>query len=198
MRRSLSGSRDFLDNNLSCPPIILSVVEPGQANPPLVDPTTWSAGPWGPEVEGVQIRLSIEKTFHNPGAIPLLSLDVRNFGSRSLCLRLLNDGPTSFERKPWIEDLEIEVDGTWYQLVPNRWGEKTGLPLAPGNRYEDLHFMPEKSNWQSAAGQPPPLNDGQQHAFRVALTVQPADGGKPMRLVTNVLSPPSADKLSGH
>lgn len=168
---------------LRCPPAVIAVVNPGDDAPPNVDPTDWPEGGWGPEVNGMQLRLNA-KSFHNPGGkVPGLFMDLRNFGEEKM----------RFVRG--MENFEIEVDGVWYRAGVFRTGWVDVLPLGPGNRWQDVVWSPNlQLQWVDKDGNALAFGeDG--HTIRVAITVDRQDGeeGKRVRLVSNAIKPKPAD-----
>jgi hypothetical protein len=177
----------------TCPPMVVSVAD-AAGRVPDTDPMEGAAGPWGPAVDGMQVRINGDLSFHNPGAAAAhLSVDMRNFGKSSMSL-LLRSEPWSAPRGMLAtEAIEVEVDGVWYH-GSKTWGGTETTPLGPGNRYRDMEVMPA-NDWLDKVGKR--LNLGTvKRTVRVAVTVQPADGkGKPVRLVSNAVVLRSAAEL---
>jgi len=162
---------------LSCPPVVVAVVEEGKDAPPKQDPTTWPEGEWGPAVNGMQARLNA-KSIQNPGKAPSLSIDVRNFGEQKM---------------RWViamENFEIEVDGVWYRSKVFRTGWVDVRPFGPGNRWQDVRWVPHEAfDWRDEEGNKLVFGEGGQRV-RLAFHVDPQDGefGNRQRLVTNTIT----------
>jgi hypothetical protein len=82
------------------------------------------ASGWGEPVEGVSVRLQVDKTFWELPAMPILRASVRNQGREILL--------TAQTQQPG----ELEVDGVWYSW----WNpyQVTRKPLAPGESFGNI------------------------------------------------------------
>ena len=126
--------------------------------------------PWGPAVEGVQVRLWTGHSMWPQGTVPRLAADVRNRGKRDLSVAQAQ------------QLCELEVDGQWYQ-----WTGDIGVRsswFTPGRQYENIPIAVGPP-WASA-GKPLILEPGK-HAIRVAFIASPTgdDGGKSVRALSN-------------
>lgn len=159
---------------LTCPPIVFSFVEEGKNAPPEEDPTHWPEGEWGPATLGMQVRLN-SNSFLNPGKLPGLHIDLRNFGKQKM--RFIKG----------MEKFEIRVDGTWYRPTVFKTSDVKVYPFAPGNRWEDIRFVPfDQFSWQDDKGNKLVFGPGQ-HTIHIAVYVDPQDEGfgNPARLISN-------------
>ncbi len=76
---------------------------------------------WGEAVEGVQVRLRVDKAVWESGKVPTFHADVRNNGEREIVMPISGHG--------W----GLEFDGEWYE---SRARPTVGLrKLPPGEEY---------------------------------------------------------------
>jgi beta-lactamase regulating signal transducer with metallopeptidase domain len=136
------------------------------------------ANEWGKAVEGVQVRLRMDKRVWKVGETPTFSVEARN-GAKS----------TLFDTDGRLDIFNMEFDGHWYtNLIKVRKIRR--LQVLPGQQNKKLNALrlsPE--NWW---GTTPPRTLGLtpgKHTVRVAFAGtlgggSVADGGKPIRVVS--------------
>jgi beta-lactamase regulating signal transducer with metallopeptidase domain len=129
--------------------------------------------PWGPAVEGVQVRLRADQMQWKAGETPTFKADVRNVGQRELFINFAN----------WF--CELEWDG---QVFDQR--EQTGpaRPFGPAQHYEDLEITLRQPWVNKKTDKPPELTAGR-HTVRLAIPAGPADRGQgqSVRAVSNAV-----------
>ena len=119
---------------------------------------------WGEADGGVQARFRTPRAVWKAGEAPTFILDLRNQGKNtSRALRIK-------------EDLQIEVDGTWY-WYPNEVGRRISYELEAGKQINDWVTVAADKNWEvktpgAAAGKPDrfPLPAGK-HTIRLSYEV---------------------------
>jgi WD40 repeat protein len=124
---------------------------------------------WGRPVEGVQMRLRVEKAKWPTGVLPKLKVDLRNAG-----------GNEFKSLKPATCYWELELDGQWYWSKAQLRGRTPILPFGPGTQHNDLTMSLEKHmKWVSKKGDEPLELDPGRHTVRVGicmLAVEQDDG----------------------
>lgn len=142
------------------------------ANPPAGEQ-------WGPEVEGMRIRLL------GPGECyvrPELSFDARNAGKRVMDIVLAP------------EFIDLEVDGQWLPGAKKviNLGEVKALELGPQTEHK---VIPAAWPYGSSGQEPVAIKPGK-HTLRLAIVVQPEFGQalKAVRLVSNPIEVVATDR----
>jgi HEAT repeat protein/tetratricopeptide (TPR) repeat protein len=125
---------------------------------------------WGEAVDGVQVRLRVEKAIWNAGEILTFKVDLLNQGTRRL----------SFD--PLAK--ELDLSGHWYRrLQPKRPVE--GRPLGPRTDYSDISVDFDSKQWaDGTAPHASPPAPGK-YTVRVAFQFRVEDGGSSVRAVSN-------------
>jgi type II secretion system protein G len=127
--------------------------------------------PWGESVDGVQVRLRVEKNPWRAGEWPSFMADVRNQGSNRYGLWAQG-----------IYDLGLQVDGTWYGA-----DEHTDVPISSAtlSPHEGRNDQPvplwrsgdTQSFWVDDSGKPLVLLPGR-HTIRLSAAASKLDSAK--------------------
>lgn len=142
----------------------------GATNPAPGRAASISEPGWGQPVEGLSVRLQVEKTSWELPEAPILRASVRNQGSETLfVVRTQQAG-------------ELEVDGVWYSW----WNPYyvTRRPLAAGQRFDDIRVT-LGTQWRS--GLTTFLAGPGRYKFRFAVAAQRAEpnSGPAIRAVSD-------------
>ena len=141
--------------------------------------------PWGPAVEGVQVRLRADKREWKAGETPKLIIDVRHQGDQKLVVRTVLDAVD-----------ELQVDGQSYRHPPEDLTGVLWQPLNPGDTRLHALTVTIDKEWLAVAGKKPLALAPGKHSVRFAWqgyhqqqdkqTPFP-DEAQPVRLVSNAV-----------
>ena len=134
------------------------------------DPAQTQTIPWGKPVEGVRCRLRIDQRSWPRGTVPELFADLQNQGERELSMAI--------ESESW----EFEIDGTWHKPSVFSSGERRYLPLAAGQRQQNVEVWTDANRKLDELGPGP-------HTLRVARILPSAVEG-PLKEQIRVVSNP--------
>jgi len=143
--------------------------------------------PWGEAVEGVQMRVRLERLTWYEGETPKFIVDMRNKGMVELELVLAQGS--------W----EVELDGLWYRGGIGVTGRSPTLLLGPGEEQNDILFYPGVWSRWNINGKPLKFTPGW-HTVRLSFGPSTRDRAywRRLRLVSNPVVievlPAEADK----
>jgi len=140
---------------------------------------------WGEAVEGVHVRVRLERQRWYEGETPKFLVDMRNNGTVELELGLTQ------------EHWEVELDGLWYRVGASFTGWFQTLLFAPGQEHRDILFYPGVWSRWNIHGKPLKFTPGL-HTVRLSFVPNTRDRAYWRRVVSNAVVievlPAEADK----
>jgi beta-lactamase regulating signal transducer with metallopeptidase domain len=129
---------------------------------------------WGEVLEGVQMRVRLERQRWYEGETPKFRVDMRNKGTVELELGLTQ------------EHWEVELDGLWYRVGASFSGWFQTLPFGPGQEHKDIEFYPGVWSRWNINGRPLKFTPGL-HTVRLSFGPSTRDRAnwRRLRVVSN-------------